>query len=392
MKFIFIVCLFFSCTILVAQNVGVGTTTPTLGRFQVSGAVGLTSAIFGGEGAGISLQRNAPSIGFNEYNDGSTRNMQPGRGMVQWLNTINGSLLFDQSGETMQPDAVTGLTRRLTISQNGNVSLNAGEANATLFIGGANTGAVSASFRGSSYYSYFYESVSPNLTLRNTYINAGKNGSGVFINDKDGGYLLIGGGTTKVGINTDPTDIFEIKQYGRGLALINPSFAYWEMYVEKNLTENASDFYLLYNGGNLGNFYSGDGKYYYYSDRRVKQNIQPMAKVLPGILSLKPCEYEMKYDNPGHLKSMGFIAQEVRTIFPEITGHIVSNEIGYNSMPDLYTLNYDAMGPLAVKAIQEQQELIQKLQQQVENLRKRVQALKQPVTSTPALQTRETIL
>jgi hypothetical protein len=48
-----------------AQNVGIGTTTPTLGRLQVHGDVGRTAAIFGSNtynlfstiGAGISVKK-----------------------------------------------------------------------------------------------------------------------------------------------------------------------------------------------------------------------------------------------------------------------------------------------------------------------------------------------
>ncbi len=57
-------------------NVGIGTTTPTRAKLEVNGVGfgGATSAIFGGDGAGISLQRNWPTIGFNQYRDVATGN------------------------------------------------------------------------------------------------------------------------------------------------------------------------------------------------------------------------------------------------------------------------------------------------------------------------------
>jgi hypothetical protein len=276
--------------------------------------------------------------------------------------------------------------RRLAIKQNGDVIVNAvsgAEANTTLFVDGANITLPSAIFRGTTHNSVFYESPFVNLPYRNTYINGGKTGSLVYLNDKLGGDLLIGyaGGNTKVGINTDPTDIFEVKQVnGRGLALINPaSFQFWQLFVEKNLEEFAGDMYVFYNYSNLGNFYNGTGQYSNYSDRRVKSNIEPLPTTLAGVLALRPKEYEMKYNNPGHIRSIGLLAQEARAIFPEITDHIYSDELGYPGLKDLHTMNYNALGPLAIKAIQEQQQKIAAVKAQIENLRQRIAAAEKQV-------------
>ena len=50
------------------SNIGIGIVNPTLARLQVNGVSGSgrTSAIFGGDGTGISFQRNLPVIGFNQ--------------------------------------------------------------------------------------------------------------------------------------------------------------------------------------------------------------------------------------------------------------------------------------------------------------------------------------
>ena len=58
MKHLFLFCTFVFClSSLHAQNVGIGTTNPTKGKLEVFGAStgGNTSAIFGTDGAGISL-------------------------------------------------------------------------------------------------------------------------------------------------------------------------------------------------------------------------------------------------------------------------------------------------------------------------------------------------
>lgn len=380
--------------ISLAQNVGIGV-TPTKARLEViaTNASGPTMGIFGGDGAGISLQRLNPAIGFNQYNVdpsiiNSYRSMVAGFGWVEYLDMVSGSFNFDMYpyvASSNQPFSST--TRRLTIRQNGNVSVNAGEANASLFVSKADINLPTALFRGSQYNSTFYDA----STFRNTYISGGKNGSLVYLNDKFGGDLIIGNGSSKLGINTVPTDVLEVKQVnGRGLALIHPtSFNYWELFVAKNAMENAGDLYVYYNNTNLGNFYNMDGKYYNYSDKRVKTNIEPLATTLAGVMALRPREYEMKYTNPGHIRSMGMIAQEVKTVFPEITDHIVSDELGYPGLTDLYSINYNALGALAIKAIQEQQQKIAAAQAQIDQLRKRIavaEKLLTPSKNTAALQ------
>jgi hypothetical protein len=363
-------------SICLSQNVGIDI-APTKARFEVNGSAGLSSAIFGGDGAGVSIQRNHPGVGFNIYHTDANRIMDTGGGWREYLDMNSGSLIFDSFAQQATPGSPSfSATRRLTIRQNGNVSVNDTEANATLFVGGTGVNLPSAIFRGTSYNSIFYESPFVNLPNRNTYINGGKNGSLVLINDKLGGDLIIGNGSSKVGINTDPTDTLEVKQVnGRGLALINPAnFNYWELFVEKNLEENAGDLYVYYNNTNLGNFYQGDGKYYHYSDRRVKTGIEPLASTLAGVLALRPVAYEMKHTNPGHLRSIGLIAQEVKEVFPEITHHLTGDELGYPGLTDLHTMNYNALGPLALAAIREQQVAIEELRKRVETLRQRVAA------------------
>jgi hypothetical protein len=365
-----------------AQNVGIGGPNQNKAKLEVNGAVGATVAIFGGDGAGVSLQQNWPSVGFNEYHDGTNvRNMAVGSGWIMYLDMNTGSLAFDCTSSTNFPNTITTPSRRLTIRQNGNVSVNAAEANASLYVGSGNIGIPSAVFRGTNYSSYFYEGVTVGNAGRNTYINGGKPGSVVFLNDIPLGDVVIGNGSSKVGINTaTPTDVLEVKQYGgRGLALINPSFKYWEFFVEKNATENASDMYVYYNGGNLGNFYQGDGKYYYYSDKRVKTNIAPLSNSLQGVLALKPCTYEIKYNNPGHIPSLGLIAQEAREVFPEITEHLEGNDFGYAGIKDLYTMDYNALGPIAIGAIQEQQRKVAQLKNQISFLKQRIELAEQKI-------------
>ena len=113
--------LLFLCAILappqtsLSQNVGIGISNPTKGRLEVYGAIGTTSAIFGGDGAGISLQRNYPAIGFNQYYSTEAHAMQPGTSLVQYLDLPSGSLVIDSYSAALQANGIAqGKTRRFT--------------------------------------------------------------------------------------------------------------------------------------------------------------------------------------------------------------------------------------------------------------------------------------
>lgn len=357
-----------------AQNVGVGT-DPTKAKFEVSGSVGTTVAILGGDHAGVSMQSNWPALGFNQYYNAGTYNMQAGGGFVQYMDMNSGVFCIDVTTATGSNNAPSSQVRRLSINMDGNVSVNNSIFPGSLYVGHPPNGLPAAIFRGTNYNSTFYESVQVNLGKRNTYINGGKPGSLVFLNDKPGGHVFLGSGNSKVGINnTNPLSILDVKQVnGRGLALIasNSNFNYWDVFVEKNLVENAGDMYLYYNAANLGNFYNGDGLYYNYSDRNMKTAIKPVQNVLQGMLQLKPKTYRMKYDNPGRMVDMGLIAQEAAEIFPELVSKASADDLGYG-LKELYGINYNAIGPLALQAIKQQQQKIAALEILVQDLEQRV--------------------
>lgn len=374
-------CLLFTPCFLLAQNVGIGIVNPTKGRLEVvhgSGAV--ATAIFGADGAGVSLNHNWPRVGYNTYWPGTGKYIAPGGGYSQYLNMTTGALVWEYHGKGVNANnPTTAQVKQITFNQNGNVCICDGDYAATLFVGYPNLNITSARFRGTTYHSVFNDAALSGT--RHTYINAGKNGSAVVLNDITSGNIRIGISTlvaqtaNRVGINVDPTDILDIKQVSAyGLVLINSNFYDWGLGVFKNQTEPGSDLYTFAGGTYRGNFFHIDGKYYPISDRRMKTNIEPLPSLLNRIMALRPVAYEMKYHNSGHIKSIGFIAQEVRPLFPELTGYVQSDELGYEGITDLYTMQYDGLGPLAIKAIQEQQQTLKQLKLQNDWLRQKVEA------------------
>src|SRR5215831_18088094 len=118
-------CSLFVSNCLYSQNVGVGIATPIRAKLEVSGVAGngKTSGLFGADGAGLSLQRDWPTIGFNQYRDNAAGNgkyIANGFAAIQHLDPGSGYMSFDifQSGTA---NALTNLgTRALQLSSLGN--------------------------------------------------------------------------------------------------------------------------------------------------------------------------------------------------------------------------------------------------------------------------------
>jgi len=138
-------------------------------------------------------------------------------------------------------------------------------------------------------------------------------------------------------------------------------------------TSNTAGLIYLYNTS--GNFYvyaNGNGTAYCNgtswltgSDERIKRDIQPLNQYgLNQILQLKPVTFYYKNDK-GNNKQVGFIAQEVQKIVPEV----VSGKEGDLEKGETLGISYGNMVPVLVKAIQEQQIMIESLQKQINELK-----------------------
>lgn len=187
-----------------AQNVGIGITTPTRAKFEVFGVAGAgaTSAIFGSDATGISLQRNWPTIGFNQYRDivvpGSQgKYMANGFAAIQYFDPTTGAMAFDMFSNGIANTFTPAANRAITIRSSGNVGIRSwGSNTASLYVTKETNFDGAAIFGGTQHGSYFCYS-----TAENTYIRGGKNGSSVYINDIPNGNILLGGGSSKIGIN-----------------------------------------------------------------------------------------------------------------------------------------------------------------------------------------------
>jgi hypothetical protein len=90
------------------------------------------------------------------------------------------------------------------------------------------------------------------------------------------------------------------------------------------------------------------------SDVRLKQNIEPISDALSIVDRLKGVHFEWKKDGK---KSLGFIAQEVEEVLPEL----VTESEDLNDGEVYKGVNYSVMVAVLVEAVKEQQKQIDEL-------------------------------
>jgi hypothetical protein len=87
------------------------------------------------------------------------------------------------------------------------------------------------------------------------------------------------------------------------------------------------------------------------SDRRLKEQIQPMDSTLSKLMQLKPSKFKWKAD-PNKKQDYGFIAQEVFQVFPHLQS--IEGDSPQKDGKDVYHgIDYGLFTPQIIKAIQE---------------------------------------
>ncbi|MFV1883477.1 MAG: tail fiber domain-containing protein [Balneola sp.] len=123
------------------------------------------------------------------------------------------------------------------------------------------------------------------------------------------------------------------------------------------------------------------------SDRRLKENIQPLQNGLETIMRLNPTTYNFRGDGEYNGLKLstglhyGLIAQEVEQVLPSLVKdniHVYSDnssaagpsdQAGETKTMDYKTMNYTELIPVLIKAVQEQQAEIERLTKEVEKLK-----------------------
>ncbi|MCF7918326.1 MAG: tail fiber domain-containing protein [Candidatus Cloacimonetes bacterium] len=135
----------------------------------------------------------------------------------------------------------------------------------------------------------------------------------------------------------------------------------WQLFM---YTDN--DFSFRYNGSNKAYVDCGDGSFHTWSDRSVKKNIEQVeSDNLGKVMQLKPSRFHYKTQDDSEEKCIGFIAQEVADLYPELVGE----------KDEELTLNYSGFGVVAIAAIQELNEIVEEQERTIEMLILRIEAL-----------------
>lgn len=110
------------------------------------------------------------------------------------------------------------------------------------------------------------------------------------------------------------------------------------------------------------------------SDRRVKENVIYLDTTLQKILQLNPASYN-RIDTPG-IPEIGFIAQEVMEIFPEVVR--IKKDDKFED--GLMMLDYNSFAAILTKGIQEQQAIIEEKDKQIKNLEEKLSRIEAILT------------
>jgi hypothetical protein len=172
----------------------------------------------------------------------------------------------------------------------------------------------------------------------------------------------------RLGIQTASTGPYPLlinERTSYGLAIGRETTSYlWEIY-----TSLSGDLVLLHGTTVVGSFDRTSGVYTPVSDRRMKSEIKPLYNSLSLLQKMRPATYRMK--SSSGKREIGFVAQQLEELFPELVNILVDDKTG----KEIYTVNHGGIAVVAVKAIQEQQEIIDSQAETIEQLSDRLEDL-----------------
>lgn len=173
----------------------------------------------------------------------------------------------------------------------------------------------------------------------------------------------------KVGIDVTPNTDIHIRQSQQSITDGTGGIKYED-------SSDPTDYWRTYHSGIYYSFnLQGDrvayvntnGAWTQDSDSRLKKNVEVLSPILSKIKQMRPVSYHYKEETDDESKSLGFIAQEVKPLFPEL---VVEGEDGK------YGLTYGHTGVIAIKAIQEQQAIIDVYEDRITRLEKELAEIK----------------
>ena len=146
-------------------------------------------------------------------------------------------------------------------------------------------------------------------------------------------------------------------------------FVHFDARTSSGSKHNQRVFQVQYDGdvvsaGNITAF-GASSNFLNVSDKRLKKNIHTISESLDRILELRPTEFVWKENDK---RDIGFIAQEVEEIIPEIvetSEGFLDTHTDDESQDDVKTVSYSKLTPYLVDTIQELTKRIEELEKKV---------------------------
>jgi len=149
-------------------------------------------------------------------------------------------------------------------------------------------------------------------------------------------------------------------------------FGRWNnyLYVQLNNSVHAS--------ANRFASYDGDSNWDFNSDRKLKKDIVDAEPMLKRALKVQVRRYRWTEDGPDATHKLGVIAQEVQPLFPQMVNEVETpNATGEKVL----TVGYGDFGVIAIKAIQELNQIVEDKDARIAALESELAALKKQVSA-----------
>jgi hypothetical protein len=311
-------------------NVGIGTNNPSSGRLVVDSGASSTTAVFNSTTDTYIQLQNSGTNGFY---------IQSASAAAYLWNQLNTPLLF-----------ATNNTERMRIDSAGNVGIGTTSPVYKLVV--SNAGAAGIEFDPATGIIQTYNRTTAAYTNLSTYglqqrFFSGSSPSERMRIDSDGNLLV---GKTAV---ADTTVGFQAvgntgsSQLGSIVSTLAGSTSGNQTMLVYSTGAAAYRFYV----DMAGTVYATSTTISAISDIRFKENVRELDAGLDTILALKPRRFDWKQGKGKDVRDdMGFIAQEVEEVLPELIG---GWKAGEGEPDDLKSVKAGDLIPVLVKAIQE---------------------------------------
>ena len=144
----------------------------------------------------------------------------------------------------------------------------------------------------------------------------------------------------------------------------------WNHFIGYSSTGGTIDIKILGNG----NIQNANNSYGAISDIKLKENIVDASPKLDKLMQVRIRNYNLKGDYEQH-KQIGVVAQELETVFPSMVDQTPDIDAEGNDLgTTTKSVKYSVFVPMLIKAMQEQQAIIESMRTEIDALKAKVGA------------------